>query len=81
MKRGDAGSTREPFGEPSIPFASHTALVHWGTGIYLVHAGGANCLFVDGHVEFIRAINIIPANDNLPDVNLTMDGVEGKDVN
>ncbi|MFA5393344.1 MAG: DUF1559 domain-containing protein [Candidatus Ratteibacteria bacterium] len=43
--------------------------------------GGRNYLFVDGHVEFIKASNIIPANDNLPDVNLTVDGIEGKDVN
>lgn len=43
--------------------------------------GGRNYLFVDGHVEFIKSINIIPANDSLPDVNLTRDGIEGNDIN
>ena len=43
--------------------------------------GGRNYLFVDGHVEFLKALNILPANDNLPDVNLTRDGIEGKDIN
>ncbi len=41
--------------------------------------GSRNYLFVDGHVEFIRAMDIIPSNSGLPDINVTIDGIEGKD--
>ncbi|MCX7917445.1 MAG: DUF1559 domain-containing protein [bacterium] len=42
--------------------------------------GSRNYLFVDGHVEFLKAKNILPANDGYPDINLTKDGILGKDV-
>jgi len=43
-------------------------------------AGARNYLFVDGHVRYLRARQIHPAGDGLPDVNLTKDGVSGRDV-
>jgi prepilin-type N-terminal cleavage/methylation domain-containing protein/prepilin-type processing-associated H-X9-DG protein len=42
--------------------------------------GARNYVFVDGHVRYLRAQQIHPAADGLPDVNLTKDGVSGKDV-
>ncbi|MGB9677105.1 MAG: type II secretion system protein [Candidatus Ratteibacteria bacterium] len=42
--------------------------------------GARNYLFVDGHVEFLEAKKILPANDNFPDINLTKDGILGKDI-
>ncbi|MBU2495564.1 MAG: DUF1559 domain-containing protein [Candidatus Omnitrophota bacterium] len=43
-------------------------------------SGSRNYLFADGHVEYLKAIRIKPANDNYPDPNLTRDGIKGKDV-
>jgi prepilin-type N-terminal cleavage/methylation domain-containing protein/prepilin-type processing-associated H-X9-DG protein len=43
--------------------------------------GSRNYLFVDGHVQFLRAEDILPASDGLPDVNLTVDGIAGRDIN
>lgn len=42
--------------------------------------GARNYLFVDGHVEFKKAKEILPANDGFPDINLTRDGIFGKDI-
>lgn len=42
--------------------------------------GGRNFLFVDGHAQFLDAVSILPANDGLPDINLTVDGIRGKDI-
>jgi prepilin-type N-terminal cleavage/methylation domain-containing protein/prepilin-type processing-associated H-X9-DG protein len=42
--------------------------------------GSRNFLFVDGHVKYLDAVSIRPANDGLPDVNLTVDGIRGKDI-
>jgi prepilin-type N-terminal cleavage/methylation domain-containing protein/prepilin-type processing-associated H-X9-DG protein len=42
--------------------------------------GARNYVFVDGHVRFLRAQQIHPGVDGLPDVNLTKDGVSGRDV-
>jgi len=42
--------------------------------------GCRNYLFVDGRVEFLPAKRILPANDNLPDINLTKDGIRGRDI-
>jgi len=44
-------------------------------------SGSRNYLFVDGHVQFLRAKEILPANDNWPDINFTVDGLQGKDIN
>ncbi len=37
-------------------------------------------LFADGHVESLNSKNIFPANDGLPNPNLTKDGISGYDV-
>ena len=42
--------------------------------------GTRNFVFPDGHAEFVPSRKIRPANDNLPDPNLTIDGVEGTDL-
>ncbi len=42
--------------------------------------GSRNYLFVDGHVEFLPVTKLFPANDSLPDINLTKDGTGGHDV-
>jgi len=36
--------------------------------------------FVDGHVSNLAARKIRPAVDNFPDINLTVDGLSGRDV-
>jgi prepilin-type N-terminal cleavage/methylation domain-containing protein/prepilin-type processing-associated H-X9-DG protein len=42
--------------------------------------GAHNFVFVDGHVRFLRARQLLPAVDGLPDINLTRDGISGRDV-
>jgi len=42
--------------------------------------GARNFLFADAHVEFVPADKIKPANNGLPDPNLTRDGHEGADL-
>jgi len=42
--------------------------------------GARNCLFVDGHVDYVKARRINAANDGFPDFNLTLHGIRGKDV-
>jgi prepilin-type processing-associated H-X9-DG protein len=42
--------------------------------------GSANYLFADGHVKFLRRQQIRPAVNDLPDINLTKDGLAGKDL-
>ncbi|MCE5200065.1 MAG: prepilin-type N-terminal cleavage/methylation domain-containing protein [Armatimonadota bacterium] len=51
-------------------------------------SGARNCLFADGHVKYIQTKNIQPAaspivnrQHPLPDINLTCNGVAGKDIN
>lgn len=44
-------------------------------------AGSRNYLFADGHVVYLHAGKIRKAADGLPDVNVTVDGVEGRDIN
>jgi len=41
--------------------------------------GSRNYLFADGHAEYLAARAIRPANDGLPDPNLTRDGYLGLD--
>jgi prepilin-type N-terminal cleavage/methylation domain-containing protein/prepilin-type processing-associated H-X9-DG protein len=43
-------------------------------------AGTRNFLFADGHAAPIAARRIAPARDGLPDPNLTINGVRGRDV-
>lgn len=42
--------------------------------------GARNYLFVDSHVRFLPVTRIRPATNGLPDVNLTVGGVGGVDV-
>jgi len=42
--------------------------------------GAHNCLFADGHVQYLKARDIRPANDGFPDFNLTTHGIRGQDV-
>jgi prepilin-type processing-associated H-X9-DG protein len=42
--------------------------------------GERNYLFADGHVVYLSAKRIHSAVDNYPDINLTVDGVAGRDV-
>ncbi len=50
-------------------------------------SGSRNCLFADGHVLYLKTTRIRPADSptvsrprSLPDINLTTDGVAGKDI-
>lgn len=42
--------------------------------------GARNYLFVDGHVKFVQASQVAPANNNFPDINLTRRGIDGFDL-
>jgi prepilin-type N-terminal cleavage/methylation domain-containing protein/prepilin-type processing-associated H-X9-DG protein len=42
--------------------------------------GGRNYLFADGHCVYLKAKRINPANDGFPDINLTHNGIRGKDI-
>ena len=42
--------------------------------------GARNYLFVDGHAEYIDVKKLLPANDGYPDPNLTVNGIQGKDI-
>jgi len=42
--------------------------------------GARTYLFVDGHVKYLRATQIRPAGDGFPDLNLTADGIAGRDI-
>ena len=41
--------------------------------------GARTFLFADGQVQFLHATEIRPARDGLPDVNLTINGIRGRD--
>jgi prepilin-type N-terminal cleavage/methylation domain-containing protein len=41
--------------------------------------GARNFLFADQHVQFLKATEILPARDGLPDANLTVHGIKGRD--
>ena len=42
--------------------------------------GARNYLFADGHVKYVPTTQIAPATDNLPDINLTVGGIGGRDL-
>ncbi len=42
--------------------------------------GRRNYLFADGHVKDLKATDILPARDGMPDPNLTIGGIAGFDV-
>ena len=41
--------------------------------------GSRNFLFADGNIRYLKAKNIRPAQDELPDANLTIHGIKGTD--
>jgi prepilin-type processing-associated H-X9-DG protein len=41
--------------------------------------GRRNYLFADGHVNYLKVGQIRPARDQLPDANLTINGIKGRD--
>ena len=43
--------------------------------------GSRNYLFADGHIKYLNARKIKPSVTGLPDINLTIHGVAGTDVN
>ncbi|MHB1001140.1 MAG: DUF1559 family PulG-like putative transporter [Armatimonadota bacterium] len=43
--------------------------------------GARNYLFADGHCKYLQSTQICSANDGLPDINLTRNGIAGKDIN
>ncbi len=75
-----AGAVRHPTKKILLGewYANHDAFANdpgwfgWG--------GKRNYLFADGHAEYVDSRDIIPANDGLPDPNLTVGGISGKDV-
>jgi prepilin-type N-terminal cleavage/methylation domain-containing protein len=42
--------------------------------------GQRNFVLADGHIEFLKASDIEPANNGLPDANLTKNGIKGRDL-
>ncbi|MGQ9789379.1 MAG: prepilin-type N-terminal cleavage/methylation domain-containing protein [Armatimonadota bacterium] len=54
------------------PFAGDCGFWSW--------QGSANYLFADGHVKYLRRRQIAPAVNSLPDINLTRQGLAGKDI-
>lgn len=42
--------------------------------------GSRNYLFVDGHVRHLSGRQIKPAVNNFPDINLTVNGIRGRDL-
>ena len=42
--------------------------------------GARNFLFADGHGAFLKAEQILPARDGLPNANLTIGGIKGRDI-
>lgn len=77
--------------ESAVSYPSQKVLVtEWASNHETPHVGwndpstawnGArNYLFADGHVKFLKSKSILPANDNLPDINLTRNGIRGRDV-
>ncbi len=59
-------------------YANHAA---WDNDQGWFGPGGKRLyLFTDGHIEFLDAAQIRPANDGNPNPNLTKDGIAGYDV-
>jgi len=59
-------------------YANHAA---WANDAGWFGWGGSRLyLFADGHVEYLRSDQILPANDGLPNPGLTVGGIGGRDV-
>jgi prepilin-type N-terminal cleavage/methylation domain-containing protein/prepilin-type processing-associated H-X9-DG protein len=71
----------------AVAFPSEKAVVaEWLTNHDAVKVGwwdwrgGRNYLFADGRARYLPATSIRPAGDGFPDINLTINGVQGKDL-
>jgi len=51
-----------------------------GDGGWWCWKGRRNFLFVDGHVNYVPAEQMRPAHDGFPNVNVTVGGISGRDV-
>ncbi|MBN2190269.1 MAG: prepilin-type N-terminal cleavage/methylation domain-containing protein [Candidatus Aureabacteria bacterium] len=74
---------------PAVRFPENKILLgEWLSNHYPVEndngwwcwSGYRNFLFVSGRIKYLKAEEIIPAADLLPDPNLTVDGINGRDV-
>jgi len=81
------GPACAPQPAPDVRFPSKKALVadwlsnHSDEAVgWWSWLGARNYLFVDGHVHFLPASGIRPAADGFPDINLTVDGLHGRDL-
>jgi hypothetical protein len=59
-------------------YANHAA--YTGDAGWFGRCGKRLFLFADGHVEYLDASSVRIANDGLPNPNLTVDGIAGRDV-
>lgn len=59
-------------------FANHDAFA--GDQGWFAWGGKRNYLFADGHMEYLDSRELLVANDGLPDPNLTVGGISGRDV-
>ncbi len=73
--------------EAAVAYPSNKVLVaEWGTNHNWIKAnwwewrGSRNYLFVDGHAAYLPVDRINRAVNDLPDPNLTVGGIAGKDV-
>lgn len=76
-----------PQSRSSVKYASKKALVtewlsnHESPNVaWSSWEGGRVYLFADGHCRYLKARQIKSANDGWPDINLTRDGIRGKDI-
>jgi len=60
-------------------FSNHQKIEQGSDSGWWTWEGQRNYLFADGQVRFIKAEEIRPANDGLPNPNLTKHGIEGID--
>jgi prepilin-type processing-associated H-X9-DG protein len=73
--------------ESAVAFPSQKVLVaEWLTNhgterfSWWEWGGARNYLFVDGHASYLATDRIRPAHNGLPDPNLTVGGIAGKDI-
>jgi hypothetical protein len=75
----------------SVAFPAQKAIVtEWLSNHESPHVGWNNphtawegsraVLFADSHCKYLKSRQIHPANDGLPDINLTCGGISGKDI-
>ena len=77
----------QPQSRSFVKYPSYKALVtEWLSNHESPHVawnsweGGRVYLFADGHCRYLKATGIKPGNDNWPDINLTRNGIRGRDV-